>query len=128
MAAIIAAAALVTAGSTNTAEAVTTGTPSGPPPYGDLGLWCVSTTGATACFHEYGDRVWVKDTKANGDSAAGTIQGPGWARRCFNDRGADAGWVLCDFDVPENNSGLLWAVNNPFVGNSASTEIWTTMI
>jgi hypothetical protein len=47
-----------------------------------------STTGAKACFQAYGDKVWVKDTKANGDSAAGTISDTetsmSWHRECFN--------------------------------------------
>ncbi|MFE3328514.1 hypothetical protein [Streptomyces sp. NPDC059176] len=89
----------------------------------------MSTTGAKVCFAAYGDRVWVKDTKANGQSAAGTIKSvlpAHWGRECFNHRGKDGGWVMCDFDVPENQKGLLWAVNNPFIGSQAYTEIWTT--
>ncbi|MEU4602503.1 hypothetical protein AB0F43_05950 [Kribbella sp. NPDC023972] len=34
----------------------------------------------------------------------------------------------CDFDVPEYAKGVLWAVNNPFIGNSAGTTIWTSII
>jgi hypothetical protein len=126
-----AAAVLVTVGTTSGASAAT-GNPSGPPPEGSMGVWCVSTTGAKACFAEYGDRVWVKDTKANGAAAAATIKdnesSSNWYRECFNHRGASGGWVMCDFDVPENQEGVLWAVNNPFVGNQASTKIWTTII
>ncbi|MEV6286800.1 hypothetical protein [Kribbella sp. NPDC051770] len=52
-----------------------------------MGVWCVSVTGAKACFAEYGDRVWVKDTKANGAPAAGTISdtesSASWHRECF---------------------------------------------
>ncbi|MFC4110360.1 hypothetical protein [Micromonospora zhanjiangensis] len=118
--------ALIVAGTAVPASA-TTGTPSGAPPAANnVDVWCVSTTGAKACFAAYGDLVWVKDTKANGASAAGTIQGPGWSRQCFNTRGADGGWVKCNFDVPEYESGLLWAVNNPFVGSQASTKIYTS--
>ncbi|WP_084598719.1 hypothetical protein [Actinoplanes subtropicus] len=118
--------ALVVAGTASAASA-TTGSPSGAPPAADnANVWCVSTTGAKACFAAYGDYVWVKDTKANGESAAGTIQGHNWARQCFNDRGAAGGWVKCDFDVPEYESGLLWAVNNPFIGSQASTAIYTS--
>lgn len=118
--------ALVLVG-TATAASATTGTPSGAPPAANgVDVWCVSTTGAKACFAAYGDRVWVKDTKANGASAAGTIQGPDWSRQCFNGSGADAGWVMCNFDVPEYDEGLLWAVNNPFIGNESSTEIYTS--
>jgi hypothetical protein len=128
---IPAAAVLITAGTATVASAAT-GVPSGPPPEGSTGVWCVSTTGAKACFAEYGDRVWVKDTQKNGASAAGTIKEDaspsGWYRECFNRRGADGGWVMCDFDVPEYAKGVLWAVNNPFVGSSASTTIWTSII
>lgn len=124
-----AAAVLVLAATAPMASAaVTTGKPSGPPPEGAYGTFCVSVTGAKACFAAYGDRVWVKDTKANGDNAAGVIQGPHWARQCLNDRGEASGWVMCDFDVPENNSGLLWAANKPFIGSQASTKISTTVI
>jgi len=128
---IPAAVVLIAVGATTVASAAE-GKPSGAPPEGELGVWCVSTTGAKACFKEYGDKVWVKDTKANGEDAAGTIydteSSMDWYRACYNSRGADGGWVMCDFDVPENSSGLLWAVNNPFVGSQASTKIWTTLI
>jgi hypothetical protein len=127
--AVSAVAVVILAGTTLPASA-TDGSPSGAPPTG-LGVWCVSVTGAKACFAEYGDRVWVKDTKANGEPAAGTISDTesdaSWHRECFNRRGEDGGWVMCDFDVPENDEGLLWAVNNPFVGAQASTKIWTTI-
>jgi len=128
---IPAAVVLVSVGSTTVASAAT-GTPSSAPNEDAIGVWCVSTTGAKACFGEYGDKVWVKDTKANGDSAAGTIyntdSGSDWYRECFNTRGADGGWVMCNFDVPEGREGLLWAANKPFVGSQASTKIWTTII
>src|SRR5262245_55538962 len=76
--------ALILAG-TAAAASATTGTPSGSPPAANnVDVWCVSTTGAKACFAAYGDLVWVKDTKANGQSAAGTIQGHNWSRQCFN--------------------------------------------
>ncbi|WP_405432187.1 hypothetical protein [Micromonospora sp. NBC_00617] len=118
--------ALVLVGTASAASAAT-GKPSGAPPAANgVDVWCVSTTGAKACFAAYGDRVWVKDTKANGASAAGTIQGPSWSRQCFNSSGADAGWVMCDFDVPEYEKGLLWAVNKPFIGNESSTVIYTS--
>lgn len=108
------------------------GNPSSAPPEGSTGVWCVSTGGAKACFAAYGDRVWVKDTKANGAPAAGTIydteSSTNWSRECFNRRGEDGGWVMCNFDVPEGNEGLLWAANNPFVGSQSSTKIWTTII
>ncbi|MFI5732154.1 hypothetical protein ACIA49_18665 [Kribbella sp. NPDC051587] len=125
-----AAVVLIGVGTTGVASA-TDGTPSGAPPEGAIGVWCVSTTGAKACFQAYGDKVWVKDTKANGDSAAGTISDTetsmSWHRECFNTRGADGGWVMCNFDVPENSEGLLWAANKPFVGSQSSTKIWTTI-
>ncbi|MFG2476352.1 hypothetical protein [Streptomyces fagopyri] len=122
---IPAAAVLITAGTATVASA-TAGTPSGAPP---AGVTCVSTTGAKACFGAYGDRVWVKDTKANGESVAGTTKSKlpaNWGRECFNDRGEDGGWVMCNFDVPENQKGELWAVSNPFIGSQAYTEIWTS--
>lgn len=121
----IPAAVLVTA-ATATVASATTGTPSGAPP---AGATCVSTTGAKACFVAYGDQVWVKDTKANGDSVAGTIKSrlpANWGRECFNYRGLDGGWVMCNFDVPEYQVGDLWAVNKPFIGSQASTRIETS--
>ncbi|MEV6412074.1 hypothetical protein [Kribbella sp. NPDC051718] len=131
LAAVSAVTVVILAGTTIPASA-TDGSPSGAPPEGRIGVWCVSVTGAKACFGEYGDKVWVKDTKANGEPAAGTISDTesdvSWHRECFNRRGADGGWVMCDFDVPENDEGLLWAANNPFVGAEASTKIWTTII
>ena len=112
---------------TAAAASAADGVPSGPPP--SSGVTCVSTTGATACFQAYGDLVWVKDTEANGEPVLGSIQAPlpnHWYRACYNDRGEAGGWVKCDFDVPEYAKGLLYAVNNPFIGNSNSTTIWTT--
>ncbi|GLW30479.1 hypothetical protein Areg01_34190 [Actinoplanes regularis] len=113
-------AALLLAGTASAASAS-----SAPPAANGYDVWCVSVTGAKACFAAYGDRVWVKDTKANGENAAGVIQGPHWARRCINDKGAASGWVMCDFDVPEYQDGLLWAVNNPFIGSQGSVKINT---
>jgi hypothetical protein len=131
LAAVGAVTVVILAGTTLPASA-TEGTPSAAPPEGSIGVWCVSVTGAKACFAEYGDRVWVKDPKANGEPAGGTISDSetdvSWHRECFNHRGADGGWVMCNFDVPENDKGLLWAVNNPFVGAQASTTIYTTII
>ncbi|GAA2270478.1 hypothetical protein GCM10010402_28280 [Actinomadura luteofluorescens] len=126
---ITAGAAAVTAGAASAA----TGEPSGAPPAADgSSVWCVSTSGAKACFAEYGDKVWVKDTAANGASAAGTLQdnesSSSWYRECFNTRGAAGGWVMCDFDVPEYQNGYLWAVDNPFVGSQAYTKIYTSGI
>ena len=119
---------LILAGTAAAASAAT-GVPSGSPPAANnVDVWCVSTSGAKACFAAAGDLVWVKDTKANGASAAGVIQGPGWSRQCFNSRGAAGGWVECNFNVPEYEDGLLWAVNNPFAGNDAYTEIYTSTI
>ncbi|WP_281900923.1 hypothetical protein [Phytohabitans aurantiacus] len=119
-------AVLLTLAGTATAASAGNGTPSGAPPAANgYSVWCVSTTGARACFASYGDKVWVDDTKANGQSAAGTIVGKNWNRQCFNDRGADAGWVMCDFDVPEYQDAELWAVNNPFIGSQAYTDINT---
>ncbi|MBQ0865842.1 hypothetical protein ACH4RA_26580 [Streptomyces smyrnaeus] len=122
-----AAAVLLTAG-TATVAAAATGTPSGAPP---SGVTCVSTSGAKACFAAYGDRVWVKDTAANGQSVAGTIKSTlpeRWGRECFNSRGKAGGWVMCDFDVPEYQDGRLWAVNNPFIGSQSYTKIYTSGI
>ena len=128
---IPAAVLLISVGTTAVASAAD-GKPRGAPPEGSMGVWCVSVTGAKACFKEYGDKVWVKDTKANGEIAAGSIyntdSGTDFYRVCYNDRGADGGWVMCDFDVPENREGVLWAVNNPFIGAQGSTKIWTTII
>ncbi|WP_329525104.1 hypothetical protein [Streptomyces sp. NBC_01462] len=33
---------------------------------------------------------------------------------------------MCNFDVPENQKGELWAVSNPFIGSQAYTDIWTS--
>jgi hypothetical protein len=120
------ALAVVIAAGTATVASATDGTPSGAPP---SGATCVSTTGAKACFVPNGDLVYVKDTKANGESAAGTIKSvlPNhWGRECFNTRGEAGGWVRCNFDVPEYQKGELWAVNNPFVGSQAYTDIYTS--
>ncbi|MET9121035.1 MULTISPECIES: hypothetical protein [unclassified Streptomyces] len=123
---VIPAAALLIAAGTATAASAADATASGAPP---SGATCVSTSGAKACFVAYGDLVYVKDTKANGESVAGTIKSKlpaHWGRECFNDRGEAGGWVMCNFDVPEYQKGELWAVSNPFVGSQAYTDIWTS--
>ncbi|MFG1907406.1 hypothetical protein [Kribbella sp. NPDC048928] len=124
-----AAVALITAGTTATASAAT-GVPSGPPPAENgWDVWCVSVTGAKACFASYGDRVWVKDTKTNGHSVAATIKSDPshshWGRECLNTRGADGGWVMCNFDVPEFQPGKLWVIDQPWIGDAAYTAIST---
>ncbi|MFC7534549.1 hypothetical protein [Actinoplanes sp. GCM10030250] len=124
---VIPATVALTLAGTMTAASAATGVPGGSPPAANgYSVWCVSTSGAKACFEAYGDIIWVKDTKANGAPAAGTISGGDWHRECHNPHGADAGWVSCNFNVPEYEAGTLWAVNNPFIGNEASTEINTS--
>ncbi|MEU3191486.1 hypothetical protein ABZ686_12770 [Streptomyces sp. NPDC006992] len=121
------AALLITAG-TATAAAAANGTPSGAPP---SSAPCVSTSGAKACFVANGDAIYVKDTKANGDSVAGTLNSrlpSHWDRQCFNARGAAAGWVKCSFNVPEYEWADLWAVNKPFIGSQAYTGVYTSPI
>jgi hypothetical protein len=126
---VVPATVVLTLAGTASVASAATGTPSGAPPAANgIDVWCVSVTGAKACFAAYGDRVWVKDTKANGASAAGTITGKNWHRECFNSRGADGGWVMCNFDVPEYQDGELWAVNNPFIGSQTYTDIYTSNI
>ncbi|MEU4190285.1 hypothetical protein AB0E69_00150 [Kribbella sp. NPDC026611] len=118
--------AVVIAAGTATVASATEGKPSGAPP---SGVTCVSVTGAKACYQSGSDKVWVKDTKANGQSAAGTIKSlpshTQWGRECFNYRGEAGGWVMCDFDVPNYQPGDLWAVNNPFIGAQANVSINT---
>lgn len=36
--------------------------------------------------------------------------------------------MKCNFDVPEYEDGLLWAVNNPYLGSQKSTDIYTSNI
>ena len=114
---------LILAGTGAVASAATS---SSPPAADNANVWCVSTSGAKACFVAYGDFVWVKDTKANGTSAAGKIIGHNWNRVCYNRAGAAAGWVKCNFNVPENQDGELWAADNPFVGSSSEVDIYTS--
>jgi hypothetical protein len=66
-----------------------------------------------ACFAHYGDKIWIRDLKADG---AGI-----WAHsmtyeddnvfRCYNDGGADVDWQVCDFEMVENSMLVLqgWA-------------------
>lgn len=121
------AAVLITVGTATVASAAN-GTPSSAPP---SSAPCVSTTGAKACFVANGDAVYVKDTKANGASVAGTLKSrlpAKWGRECFNDRGADAGWVKCSFNVPEYEYADLWAVNQPFIGSQSYIKVYTSPI
>lgn len=71
----------------------------------------------------------MKDTKANGHSVAATIKSknvtPSWYRECFNGRGADGGWVMRNFDVPEYDPGTLWVADQPWIGAQDSVAINT---
>lgn len=76
------------------------------------GLPCASMTGATACFEANGDRMWVKDTSADGHSA--TLSWENWYAEpmfdpvlnrygsCVNKLG-NGKWGVCNKDLPEGS-------------------------
>lgn len=63
-----------------------------------------------ACFAHYGDKIWIRDLKADG---AGI-----WAwsmtydnenvYKCYNDGGADVDWQVCNFEMVENSPLVLY--------------------
>ncbi len=64
---------------------------------------CVTTTGAEACYLDYGDQIWVKDTKADGYSAvARWYMRDGRYGTCRNKLGAGK-WGVCDKEFDESD-------------------------
>lgn len=73
---------------------------------------CIEVTGAIACFQQYGDKWWVKDTAADGASAVavwnnyrnGSLYRQG---QCENRLGAGT-WGVCNKNYYED-SVVEWA-------------------
>ncbi|MET9023143.1 hypothetical protein ABZV93_24525 [Actinopolymorpha sp. NPDC004070] len=64
---------------------------------------CISTTGSTACYKPYGDKIYVKDTKADGYSAVMRwYTNYGRWGTCRNPYKAGT-WVVCDKDFAEGS-------------------------
>jgi hypothetical protein len=75
------------------------------------GLPCIDRAGAKACFQADGDKLWVKDTSADGHSATASWE-EWWqaldssvARQgsCVNKLGAGT-WGVCNKDFPEGDT------------------------
>jgi hypothetical protein len=72
------------------------------------GLPCSTTAGAVACFQQYGDIFWVKDSLADGHSAVAdwedyldSTSGPVYRRgRCINSLGNGI-WARCNKNLGE---------------------------
>ena len=75
--------------------------------------YCVNNNhGAKACFQPYGDKVWVKDTRKDGYSAAAETKysysrGPDV---CINKHGKGT-WVVCNYNMREGRRVTLWSVD-----------------
>ncbi|GLI00986.1 hypothetical protein [Phytohabitans aurantiacus] len=95
----------------------------------DYGHWyhCTSTGGATACFMPYGEKFFVKDTNADGHSAAASwlFDGPDGYRlgTCVHQHG-NGTWGICNKSFPEgwliNFRAAVYEAGN-LVGNGAWT-------
>jgi hypothetical protein len=75
-------------------------------------LYCIGNDhGAYACFQPYGDKVWVKDTTANGMSAA-AVWKTSYGREgvCMNIHGKGT-WVACNYEMRENRFIRFWSVD-----------------
>ncbi|EHK88656.1 hypothetical protein ACWGRK_08450 [Saccharomonospora azurea] len=78
----------------------------GTPP--SSGVQCLSVTGAQACFENYGDKWWVKDTSSDGASAVviwdnyrnGSLYRQG---ECQNRMGAGS-WGVCNKNYYEGSN------------------------
>lgn len=67
--------------------------------------------GAQACWKSYGDKLYVKDTMADGKRAGSyfSIEVPfGGDGICYNTGGSGT-WAVCDFDFSENRPILIEA-------------------
>jgi hypothetical protein len=72
--------------------------PEGPEP----GSPCISNVRVKACFQADGDKIYIKDMKADGDAwyVDWAIRGGRWGQ-CATKLGAGK-WGVCDKDFPEN--------------------------
>lgn len=78
--------------------------------------------GNKVCIKTYGDYVYVRDFKAEGDSTVAEIirqDGVGSSWWCRNKYGYDT-WVKCNFDWPEGHSYDMWLWTF-----DAPTDRWT---
>jgi hypothetical protein len=66
--------------------------------------------GSYVCFQPYGDIMWVKDTAADGYSAAAHFETNGTQGVCINPRG-EGEWKKCHYDMWEDFRITFWAVN-----------------
>jgi hypothetical protein len=88
------------------------------------GIPCIDNgSGAIACFQSRGDKVWVKDDKADGHSAINVWSqylGPGEYREgwCRNTLGAGR-WGYCNKEMRESTYIEFWAVEY-----DAETKRW----
>lgn len=81
--------------------------------------YCIGNDhGAYACFQPYGDKVWVKDTTANGMSAAAYWETSyGRAGVCLNRHGKGT-WVVCNYNMKEHRKITFWSVDVDLPTNS----------
>ncbi|MCW6003452.1 hypothetical protein K1W54_02475 [Micromonospora sp. CPCC 205371] len=91
--------------------------------------YCVSITGATACFRPTGDDFFVKDTKADGASAVLEWRYDGYSRTgsCINSLGSGK-WGWCNKDFTENKTMEFRAArydNGRFVDDSYDVLAYT---
>ncbi|MEX2980945.1 hypothetical protein [Streptomyces sp. C36] len=67
-------------------------------------LPCITSTGVITCFDKAGDKVYVKDTKADGKSAVGLWRTDyGRSGGCRNKLTAGK-WAECNYDMREEGS------------------------
>lgn len=91
--------------------------------------YCVSMTGATACFRPTGDDFFVKDTKADGASAVVDWQFDDYSRTgsCINSLG-NGKWGWCNKDFTEAKDMWIRAArydNGSFVDQSNDILVTT---
>jgi len=86
------------------------------------GLRCAKTTGSIVCYERTGDKVWVKDTLADGTSAVAKWSFSFGSRvgYCRNRLGASR-WGVCDHEFDEEFTFQWWAARydkdtNGFLG------------
>lgn len=65
-----------------------------------------ASAGGNVCFEKQGDKIWVKDTKKDGNYVRASWMGF-WEinkeHRCHDHHGSDAGWTVCNYNMPEND-------------------------
>ncbi|MCG5435156.1 hypothetical protein PSH25_003072 [Micromonospora sp. PSH25] len=90
---------------------------------------CITFTGVIACLKETGDRIYVKDTKADGYAAVAEWDYPMSGQRsgsCVNKLNA-GDWGVCNKDFSNDDGYLYVRAARYNSGNFVDSGVWEKM-